>query len=1123
MFKEFVHSYTYSNSYKTKHTLDGLVTRIESESPSLEINLHEIPVDSLREHLHNRMLIAGQILASFQNEEIKLIADSNLEASNAFQIMFDYARVVDILHLASFEIALKDWNILVELQFRQGQKELQFKREQFEKKKNALSVLGQKFPRGEKPNNAEDAYYLEHQNQLEKELDETRIAIRELEILLPLQKEFKSDRNKLENQFLLFARGGYGRAELSFGSDIDTGYCLDTTAILPQEAKITQELIMRLEALLKNVGVDTVHQYFEVDEDLSRFTMPETIHTISSVLEGRVLVGSQLLMEDLKEAFYKVLPYEKFVRKKVEEYSSQHEPTLTSMNLKEDFGGLRTVQVPLWIFGVRMRCRNFMTANLTTQAVQENLLSGWEAATLLRGVEMANEFRNFQGLAPRFYNDGEAEAQSIAISGLSADMFEDEGGRLYLLKKNRFRSMDALDSYRLRLVEEVQRVSSVFLERILNQTIQHSQGNFVLEVHIGRREIINVFEDSQKTVDIGTFFISGKALLELMAFVSQTEYRLNEEIRTQLSEVVSQIEPAKNDLERKAQAISFNEIMRGPYSHVALETMAGIYDPLDERMPSLLSKFIPEFDRLIFLVRAGRYGTEAIHQLLFQSLAHGEECLRWLQREHPEMSQLLGGEQILALKWSLFCHGIGQLEGTPEGFAKSAESAVEVLSRLGLQNENVENLVRLLVSEQRVMVELSRTSTYQDQALVGMYEAAQRDVVNMILLFMTNLSIVRAQSGDTEADERLLLTFFEEMGRIFAEVRGMPDSSRSLELINIYLDHKKIALQSEVRFWLLLLQIIRLGIEPSFLDPLTKKWEKESLRIASEESKIRENIRILVLETQSLEDDKRLKEQVVRTLRNKLSDEVVKDILTEFEEAFDWFFSAFPNRYLIGAHPETLARQIQSFGNFRDIKARTEMLVDEKGSLVGMLVFTNNISQSHARVAYALSRQGMNLISGKVNRVVLDNMTEGFCYFIQIVPVQSENMIFPRDLEQMIRKEALPETSLKPNKGGILRKKIRVEFLGNDGKGYLVEKKGGGFKRKETDYHVISVIMRDEPFLFYRLCRAFELFGVAPQQILVTTIGNRVTDYFYLLQEDYERLESFNFVERLIAYLQEEL
>ena len=105
-----------------------------------------------------------------------------------------------------------------------------------------------------------------------------------------------------------FCTWGIWAGELSFASDLDLGYCLDVPILNRGEVELYRELITRIEHLLNVASIETASQYFEINENLSRFTELDTIHTIPSILESRALLGSEMLFERLKKQFYDILP-----------------------------------------------------------------------------------------------------------------------------------------------------------------------------------------------------------------------------------------------------------------------------------------------------------------------------------------------------------------------------------------------------------------------------------------------------------------------------------------------------------------------------------------------------------------------------------------------------------------------------------------------------------------------------------------------------------------------------------------------------------------------------------------------------------------------------------------------
>ena len=96
------------------------------------------------------------------------------------------------------------------------------------------------------------------------------------------------------------------------------------------------------------------------------------------------------------------------------------------------------------------------------------------------------------------------------------------------------------------------------------------------------------------------------------------------------------------------------------------------------------------------------------------------------------------------------------------------------------------------------------------------------------------------------------------------------------------------------------------------------------------------------------------------------------------------------------------------------------------------------------------------------------------------------------------------------------RRGVRVEFLGIDEEGYEVVPAEGEFVRRPVRMGQIRVVMRDQPFLFYKVTQVFERFQAEILQALITTTGNQVQDFFFVSPEDYARLQGSNFEEFLI-------
>jgi UTP:GlnB (protein PII) uridylyltransferase len=192
-------------------------------------------------------------------------------------------------------------------------------------------------------------------------------------------------------------------------------------------------------------------------------------------------------------------------------------------------------------------------------------------------------------------------------------------------------------------------------------------------------------------------------------------------------------------------------------------------------------------------------------------------------------------------------------------------------------------------------------------------------------------------------------------------------------------------------------------------------------------------------------------------------------------------------------------------------EATVSVLTNPRGRPVGLLVYVREAPQIHSRIAYALSRQQINIEGAKMNRVCFADGRSAYCYYLQIT-VRSSAMIFPRELEHSILYDSPPQLDLD-QQHFLHNPRLQLEFLEDDEKGYIVQEIDGHFVRMAQSYLRVKLTLEDAPLIFYKLANSFDRFEVSVQQSLITTTGFQVNDYFYILPQDLERLRSSGFEE----------
>src|SRR5436309_3443475 len=145
----------------------------------------------------------------------------------------------------------------------------------------------------------------------------------------------------------LVATGGYGRGELYPCSDIDL------LVLLPEgRLAAEQERWERLIPGLWDIGLEIGHSVRTVRDCVQAAASDITVNT--TLLESRFLAGSRRLFGDMQAALGRVADPASFLKAKKLEQEQRHakhqdSPYSLEPNLKEAPGGLRDLQVILWI------------------------------------------------------------------------------------------------------------------------------------------------------------------------------------------------------------------------------------------------------------------------------------------------------------------------------------------------------------------------------------------------------------------------------------------------------------------------------------------------------------------------------------------------------------------------------------------------------------------------------------------------------------------------------------------------------------------------------------------------------------------------------------------------------
>ncbi|GIT03068.1 MAG: hypothetical protein CM1200mP28_03270 [Deltaproteobacteria bacterium] len=114
------------------------------------------------------------------------------------------------------------------------------------------------------------------------------------------------------------------------------------------------------------------------------------------------MLGSINLANALKRKFFQILPFEAFVLSQISAYEQREVPELNQMNIKENKGGLRSLQIPLWLAAATFGVFPSQTAEMLSLLIQKRIISPRQGFKLCQALEFFYDLRNFSATAKGF-------------------------------------------------------------------------------------------------------------------------------------------------------------------------------------------------------------------------------------------------------------------------------------------------------------------------------------------------------------------------------------------------------------------------------------------------------------------------------------------------------------------------------------------------------------------------------------------------------------------------------------------------------------------------------------------------------------------------------------------------
>jgi len=238
-----------------------------------------------------------------------------------------------------------------------------------------------------------------------------------------LQTAFEIESEKVgvkEDSLSLIAVGGYGRAQLNPGSDIDLLFLLPKSAHSYAKESNESKLIQNLLYILWDTGFKVGHSTRSVSECIKEAKTEQQSKT--AMMDARLLAGDNALFDKLIKQFdVECLQQDQqaFLDLRTQDLRSRHAKSshtvfLQEPHVKESCGGLRDFHNILWVARAKRG-----TSDLRS-LVEENLLT--EEAC--KELEVAYDFLHRVRNELHYYNESNTDILTLRLQGVVATNFK---------------------------------------------------------------------------------------------------------------------------------------------------------------------------------------------------------------------------------------------------------------------------------------------------------------------------------------------------------------------------------------------------------------------------------------------------------------------------------------------------------------------------------------------------------------------------------------------------------------------------------------------------------------------------------------------------------------------------
>ena len=546
----------------------------------------------------------------------------------------------------------------------------------------------------------------------------------------------------------LLAVGGYGRGELFPYSDIDLLILLAET---PDDA--LRDKLEQLVQLFWDLGLDIGHSIRTVDECLSESEADITVQT--SLLEARLITGNRKLFGELRERHAQAMDARAFFQDKVLELRQRHvkyenTPYSLEPNCKESPGGLRDLQVILWV------AKAAGLGNSWRELADSQMITRTEAR------QLAEKERAFKDIRIRLHLQAKRREDRLVfdLQGPIAETFgfQASGDR---------RASEVLMQRYYWAAKAVTQLNSILLQNI--------------EAHLSpqptvSRPINERFNEVNGLIDIAhdrVFEEAPSAMLEIFLLMER-----HGELKGMTARAQRALWHARFHIDAKFRRDPVNralflQILQAPKGITrALRAMNQL---------SILGRYLPNFRRIIGQMQHDLFHVYTVDQHILMVLRNVRRfAIPEHSHEYPFCSQLMANfPQPWLIYIAALFHDIAKGRGGDHSVLGKAD-ARRFCRDHGLSKEDTE-LVVFLVEQHLLMSQVAQKQDLSDPDVVSAFVKTVKDERHLTALYLLTVADIRGTSPKVwNAWKGKLL---EDLYRMSLRVLGgeAPSSDRELQ------------------------------------------------------------------------------------------------------------------------------------------------------------------------------------------------------------------------------------------------------------------------------------------------------------------------------------------------------